>query len=692
MEEEYSQDKKLRFMGAFDVNAVSMNIELSSKCNLRCIGCSVAKPQFRATRHTSNIDMDRLLPWVAGAQGRIAHVRLYHMGETWAHPRWAELTRFLKAQNPHTTLFTSTNGMPMLRGGVFEELPTAGLDHIMFSIHGVRQETAERYMGSAFRIEDAFEAVRQTDEIRRRHALSLHLSWKYLLFEWNDSEDDIRQAMPMAEQLGFDEIHFTITSQPAPSKRFAKDTPAWLAFRRTCAKAWQHAAKYQEVNPMTALHRVGRHCSARPAVPARAPEPAIRPSEALPQTAPSAPPTIAAEALRRVRDFLKVGLLSNVIEKLSSLRANLGDTSAFHHILGDAEWSRRDAVAAADHYRIALQLAGDEASESLLSAYARSLRATGRFDEARTAYERAIRVRNLNGGRAYGEDIYLGLSQTFQAMGQREKADVAWGQWVEQTYLVEHGTKVVYCPIAKNASTFLKAALVLNSDQAQQFVQSGRDGHVFTRKPRSGFHLGNRSLLGHQKYFSFIVLRDPFERALSAYFNIFVRPLRWRHIPDVPARDVIFDIYAKRNEWPAFSRSVCFSEFVYYLCTATDLDMDHHWRPQHCFFGGDLSPFDFIGRVEDMETTISVLERRARWRFDGALRDNATHYGAAELAGTAHLALPRTLVDLPVLPRSQDMYAPELRERVATRYGRDFDCYADRFGIELRDRRRDARP
>lgn len=34
----------------------------------------------------------------------------------------------------------------MLGRGVFEALPTAGIDHIMFSIHGVRQDTAERYM------------------------------------------------------------------------------------------------------------------------------------------------------------------------------------------------------------------------------------------------------------------------------------------------------------------------------------------------------------------------------------------------------------------------------------------------------------------------------------------------------------------------------------------------------------------
>lgn len=697
--EDYTEEQERRFLSAFDVNAVTVNVELSSKCNLRCIGCSVAKPHFRATRNASNIDMDRLLAWVAGAQGRIAHARLYHMGETWAHPRWAELTRFLKAENPHATLFTSTNGMPMLGRGVFEALPTAGIDHIMFSIHGVRQDTAERYMGSAFRIEEAFEAARRTVEIRRVHDLHLYLSWKYILFEWNDSEKDLAHAMRMAEEIGFDEIHFTITSQPAPSKRFAKDSPAWIALRRACAEAWPRGAEYQAVTPMTALHPAERNRptpAATPPAGLTAPLPcidaatgvlprAVPTSGAPPETLRNTYPTIASEALRRAREFLKVGLLSNAIEALLTLRRKSGDTAALRQSLGEACWNRRDKVAAAEHYGIAVELAGDEASEFLMSAYARSLRAIGRLEEAREAYERAIRLRNSSGGRAYGEDIYLGLSQTFQAMGQADKADVTRGLWVEQAYLVDHGTRVVYCPIAKNASTFLKTALVLNSAKAQQFVQSGKDAHVFTRTPRSGFHLGNRCLLGNRRYLSFAVLRDPFERALSAYVNIFVRPLRWRHIPDAPARDVIYDVYARRGEWPDFSRSVSFSDFVDYLCNAADLDMDHHWRPQHCFLGDDLAPFDFVGRVEDMATTIAVLEERAKWRFDDVRREDGKHYGCEELAGPAHSALPRTLVRLSALPRSQDMYTGELRRRIVARYARDFDLYAHRFGISLRD-------
>lgn len=234
---------------------------------------------------------------------------------------------------------------------------------------------------------------------------------------------------------------------------------------------------------------------------------AVPTSGAPPETLRNTYPTIASEALRRAREFLKVGLLSNAIEALLTLRRKSGDTAALRQSLGEACWNRRDKVAAAEHYGIAVDLAGDEASEFLMSAYARSLRALGRLEEAREAYERAIRSRNSSGGRAYGEDIYLGLSQTFQAMGQADKADVTRGLWVEQAYLDDHGTRVVYCPIAKNASTFLKTALVLNSAKAQQFVQSGKDAHVFTRTPRSGFHLGNRCLLGNRRYLSFAVLR-----------------------------------------------------------------------------------------------------------------------------------------------------------------------------------------
>lgn len=258
MVQQNDEAQRQKFIRAFDPNAVAMNFELSSKCNLRCAGCSVTKPDFGAKRGTTNIDMDRLIEWVSGGGRRIRQARLYHMGETWAHPRWADFTHALKAQNSASYVFTSTNGMLMLKRGVFGQLPTAGFSHIMFSVHGARQASAERYMGKAFRIEVALEAARRVAEIRDRWQLPLRLSWRYVLFEWNDSDEEIKDAQEQAEMAGFDEIHFTLNCYPSPAERFNVNSPAWHSLREACALAWPWGRQYQDATPMVALHPTAR--------------------------------------------------------------------------------------------------------------------------------------------------------------------------------------------------------------------------------------------------------------------------------------------------------------------------------------------------------------------------------------------------------------------------------------------------
>lgn len=148
-----------KFDASFDPSMVSMNIELFSKCNLRCIGCSVAKPQFRDTRGQPNIDSDRLKDWIAGGVGRIKQLRLYHMGETWLHPRRAEFDSFVKEVDPKISLFTSKNGMPLDTEANLDQVIETQFDHVMFSIHGASQQSCERYMGRTFNFDRAIKVA-----------------------------------------------------------------------------------------------------------------------------------------------------------------------------------------------------------------------------------------------------------------------------------------------------------------------------------------------------------------------------------------------------------------------------------------------------------------------------------------------------------------------------------------------------
>jgi len=249
-----SDGKIQQFLEAFNPRAVVVNIELSSKCDLRCVDCFISQPNFRSARGTANIDIDRLLEWLGGTGHDISQIRLYHLGETWLNPRWAQFTRAAKRQNPNTFLFTSTNGALMGKLGVFEQLPTSGINHILFSIHGARQSSVERYMGRSFHLRAAFEAAKRTAEIRDRQQGNFDLSWRYVLTKWNDSEEEIQEAKLLAREIGFREIHFTLNHTPSHGGRFRIDAEDWRVLREQCAVTSSKSVAYQRDTPMVALY------------------------------------------------------------------------------------------------------------------------------------------------------------------------------------------------------------------------------------------------------------------------------------------------------------------------------------------------------------------------------------------------------------------------------------------------------
>jgi tetratricopeptide (TPR) repeat protein len=676
LDERIDGERKLAYRRQFDPSGLSFNIELSSACNLRCIGCALADPAFRSSRGAPNIDLDRLMAWLDGHVMRIAHVRLYHMGETWLHPRWFEFCRFLKTRNPALTLFTSTNGMPLDSEDKLVRVCDSGIDHVMFSIHGATKASSQAYMGTAFDIDAALAAVRRLVELRQQRRVRLHLSWKYLLFAWNDSDDEIETAKRLCDEVGFDELHFSITSQPAPSPRYTLDGANWAAMRQACAEAWARAADYQQRAPMTAVYPGQRQRQG----PVR-----WKTVEAGTASTPSAPakaapvivlPTPAGDLARRGRELLSQG---HVLEAVRVLDPATGPaprpTAALHKVRGDALSAAGRAADAVQAYAQALRLDPAQRTEHLQLAMARALRASGRLAEAESAYEAALRLRESTTPGLYGEDVYLELRDTSLALGHRLAAENAWRAWKESTWLLDPRGRTVYCPIAKNACTFMKAALVLNSAHADAFRASAQDAHVYTRSRAHGLRLGDARLASDPRYFSFVLLRDPFERLASAYGYVFVRPLQWREVPDAPGQAVVNAVHLRQGREPDWKASISFDAFVREIVGRADADMDHHWRPQCAFFDA-ATAFDHVGRVECLDETLDELRKRRHWQFEFDPHAVRNALRRSELAPARYdLMLPRQLALLPGVPTAGQLFTDELRALVARRYAEDLQTH-----------------
>ena len=109
-----------------------------------------------------------------------------------------------------------------------------------------------------------------------------------------------------------------------------------------------------------------------------------------------------------------------------------------------------------------------------------------------------------------------------------------------------------------------------------------------------------------QSYYKFLIVREPFERLLSACENKFVeRQWPWFRILKLEG-----DIYKKFSQVdPSAGRYVTFKRFVYFLNDFA-FNLDEHWEPCAGLCLPCNIEYDFIGHFKDMpEEAAYVLKK-----------------------------------------------------------------------------------
>jgi tetratricopeptide (TPR) repeat protein len=240
---------------------------------------------------------------------------------------------------------------------------------------------------------------------------------------------------------------------------------------------------------------------------------------------------------------------------------------------------------------------------------------------------------------------------------------------------------VQYVAIPKNACTLLKATFIMNSDFRDSYLASGQSIHEFyaacvQKIPRDAAIARNPARI--------VVLRDPFNRILSAYLNKFVRPAMFD--PGMAAIVSRTVKHAQRiaNVDPDPDRSITFAEFVGYLTVVPDIECDVHWLPQHRICGANMSIYTHVGRFERLDATLDYLATQhniiPETSIDAHIRHSETHitrYDPACPLSAPWKALPADLRDYSTgYPPAEAFYTDELREAVLRRYAIDAALHA----------------
>lgn len=203
-------------------------IECTAACNISCFqACCAPETGITRTRQAGMLEWDLFTRVVDEAGPALVRIDFFNYGEAFLHKRAVEMCEYIKARHPHIYLYTSTNGLA-LNEEKARRLVHSGIDEVTFSIDGASQETYARYRQRG-RFDVAIANLRAMAEEKARSGRDVpQLNWRYILFNWNDSDAEMAEARRLAEAVGVDRLCWEITDHPEDSfsRRFARGSAA----------------------------------------------------------------------------------------------------------------------------------------------------------------------------------------------------------------------------------------------------------------------------------------------------------------------------------------------------------------------------------------------------------------------------------------------------------------------------------
>ena len=205
-----------------------LQLEPTSYCNLKCPSCPVTHfhtdPGFRDDR--SNILPLEVMMSVVEQLPDLELILFYDYGESFLHKDAIPFLQTVRRQRPEILLHTSTNGLA-LNPKKIEALASEPLiDLIVFSIDGAWQESYRRYRvnGNLQRTLGNMEALVRACA-GAGTADRVQIIWQYILFEWNDSDEELAEARRRAADIGVP-LKWVFTHSEGASKRYTAGSEA----------------------------------------------------------------------------------------------------------------------------------------------------------------------------------------------------------------------------------------------------------------------------------------------------------------------------------------------------------------------------------------------------------------------------------------------------------------------------------
>jgi len=178
---------------------LSLSLEPTTACNLRCPECPSGLRSFKRPTGKMNLEMlDKILDDV---RSHCLYINFYFQGEPYLHPQFLEMVARCKKAGIYSA--TSTNAH-FLNSEKAKATVESGLDRLIISIDGTDQGTYESYRkeGSLDKvIEGAKNIIHWKKELKSN---TPHVIFQFLVVKPN--EHQIEEVQALGKEIGADEV------------------------------------------------------------------------------------------------------------------------------------------------------------------------------------------------------------------------------------------------------------------------------------------------------------------------------------------------------------------------------------------------------------------------------------------------------------------------------------------------------
>lgn len=180
---------------------ISMSVEPTTSCNLRCPECPSGLRQF--SRPIGMLEPAFFRSTIDSVYKDLIYLTFYFQGEPYLNPHFLEMVKYASTKGIYTS--TSTNAH-YLNKEQARKTVESGLDRLIISIDGTTQETYQQYRvgGILQKVIDGTKHIIEAKKTLNSH--TPHVVFQFLVVKPN--EHQLQDVERLAEELGVDEVVF----------------------------------------------------------------------------------------------------------------------------------------------------------------------------------------------------------------------------------------------------------------------------------------------------------------------------------------------------------------------------------------------------------------------------------------------------------------------------------------------------